>query len=758
MDFAIRDKVLDCAKLFKQAPVDSSELQDAQKRFREWSTNIGAHRTGAASLDERLRGAPHLRALALRTLDFLAMVLDVNNNQSSDSSDPPTENEALYDMLQNSITSRPTYVINAAIEILKGIDIRTPASTGRYAKANKVNVSHFCPADKSHIQGLFPAAEPILQDRLLQGVLSRRRFLQYTREYKEKLAREAPSQEDEERHESIFADAQSNSADTVTTPFLPDIDVNAVASIRMSDSDSIDAASDVSDLSVGVPSMPPMGRKGELFECPICFLMMETPNRKEWKSHVLSDMRPYVCTFTNCKEPDRLFSSQHGWYIHELDFHRRIWVCIPGCKKEFTSKSAFEVHLSADHTELKGTAEAEKHGAFDRQGPEPEESMCPMCGDIIRDPELVRTHIGRHQVQLGLWPLRSMRYFDDDKKDEHGADENDEDEMEDEQDKGEEDGSDPSTLTSAQPRPVLNHGDYTVGWICSSHTEFVAAVACLDTSHEAPGIIHIDENAYHFGQIENQNIVICRALAGIHGPVSTAIAVGVMLHNFPNMRIGLNVGIGGGAPSDNHDIRLGDVAVGYPSSSNSGRQLQEGFDVTGYMDRLPVILHSAVTALRARLEAEGSELEKDIQSILAKRPRLRRHYSRPDSTYDRLFSPTYIHTSDGPCELVCDVNYSVARLERNEEDDNPKVHYGLIASVDAVVKDAVARDKLAYEKGVICFETEANRVMDPFPCLVIRGICDYCDTHRSNEWQGYAAMSAAVYARTLLRLIPQSGN
>jgi hypothetical protein len=46
--------------------------------------------------------------------------------------------------------------------------------------------------------------------------------------------------------------------------------------------------------------------------------------------------------------------------------------------------------------------------------------------------------------------------------------------------------------------------------------------------------------------------------------------------------------------------------------------------------------------------------------------------------------------------------------------------------------------------------------MDHFPCLVIRGICDYSDSHKNKEWQGYAAMAAAAYAKDLLCRIPQS--
>ena len=87
-------------------------------------------------------------------------------------------------------------------------------------------------------------------------------------------------------------------------------------------------------------------------------------------------------------------------------------------------------------------------------------------------------------------------------------------------------------------------------------------------------------------------------------------------------------------------------------------------------------------------------------------------------------------------------------------EDNPAIHYGLIASGNQLMKNALVRDRLTAEKEVLCFEMEAAGLMNHFPCLVIRGICDYSDSHKNKEWQGYAAMAAAAYAKDLLCRIP----
>ena len=123
-------------------------------------------------------------------------------------------------------------------------------------------------------------------------------------------------------------------------------------------------------------------------------------------------------------------------------------------------------------------------------------------------------------------------------------------------------------------------------------------------------------------------------------------------------------------------------------------------------------------------------------------------YASAAATRDYITARGIIpNSSNDPSNLIL-------RLERAEDEDNPAIHYGLIASANQLMKDALIRDKFSKEIDVLCFEMEAAGLMNQFPCLVIRGICDYSDTHRNKEWQGYAAMVAAAYAKDLLYRIP----
>ncbi|KAJ4864668.1 phosphorylase superfamily domain-containing protein [Trichoderma breve] len=283
---------------------------------------------------------------------------------------------------------------------------------------------------------------------------------------------------------------------------------------------------------------------------------------------------------------------------------------------------------------------------------------------------------------------------------------------------------------------MSNPENYTVGWICAISTERVAAEAFLDEKHEGPENVSIhDNNAYALGKMGRHNVVIAVLPDGEYGTASAATVARDMLHTFPNIRIGLMVGIGGGVPSAEHDIRLGDIVVSAPRNGKGG-VFQYDF---------------------AQYEAEGHPLEEMISDILAKKRRLQKKYKRPDQSSDRLFQREIVHPADEEsCVTVClnDLSNLQPRHERTEDDDNPTIHYGTIASANQLIKDAKLRDRLAAENDVLCFEMEAAGLMNHFPCLVIRGICDYSDSHKNSDWQGYAAMAAAAYAKELLIRIP----
>jgi hypothetical protein len=187
-----------------------------------------------------------------------------------------------------------------------------------------------------------------------------------------------------------------------------------------------------------------------------------------------------------------------------------------------------------------------------------------------------------------------------------------------------------------------------------------------------------------------------------------------------------------------------------------GKTVQDkSFTTTGFLNQPPQFMLTAISALEAEYEGDGHNIDVTIQNVLEKKPRLRSKYCRPDPTTDKLYEAHWKHAGKetDDCKAVCGSGHLKSRPERSEDEDNPAIHYGLIASANQVMKDALIRDKLSAEKDVLCFEMEAAGLMNHFPCIVVRGICDYSDTHKNVLWQGYAAMTAAAYARDLLHRI-----
>lgn len=308
---------------------------------------------------------------------------------------------------------------------------------------------------------------------------------------------------------------------------------------------------------------------------------------------------------------------------------------------------------------------------------------------------------------------------------------------------------------------------YTVGWICALPTELAAARTFLDDQHPAPKAVQRnDNNTYTLGTMGKHNVVIAVMPKKEYGIAAAATVAKDLVHSFPNVRIGLMVGVGGGAPSQRHDIRLGDIVVGSRDAGTGGvvqydygKTMQnQGFVGTGSLNQPPPALLNAVAGLETEYMMQGPQLDAKVQKALTPWKRLQRTHSRPAAGTDRLYKSDFTHplNSSVACYQACDTNTAntVSRDERGEDEDNPAIHYGLIASADQVMKDAEVRDKLSAERGVLCFEMEAAGLMNYFPCLVIRGICDYSDSHKNKEWQGFAAMVAAAYAKDLLLQIP----
>ena len=303
-------------------------------------------------------------------------------------------------------------------------------------------------------------------------------------------------------------------------------------------------------------------------------------------------------------------------------------------------------------------------------------------------------------------------------------------------------------------RRRLSRDEYTVGWICALDTELAAAQEMLDEEHEDLERDPHDDNLYSLGSIAGHNVVIVCLPAGRIGNNPAAAVATQMRAAFKSLRFGLMVGIGGGVPSEEADVRLGDVVVGLPHKTyggvvqyDYGKSTPDGFERTGQLNAPPTILLSALQRVRANHARERSTLGQHLAKV-EKISKFARTHTGPDVLYEAAYN----HEKGPTCKL-CAAEEEAEREQRTSEE--VVVHYGTIASGNQVMKSGKERDKISAELGgVLCFEMEAAGLMNSFPCLVVRGICDYADSHKNKRWQPYAAAVAAAYAKEVLESIP----
>jgi nucleoside phosphorylase len=311
---------------------------------------------------------------------------------------------------------------------------------------------------------------------------------------------------------------------------------------------------------------------------------------------------------------------------------------------------------------------------------------------------------------------------------------------------------------AATTKKKLNHSEYTVAIICPLEVEMSAVRYMLDVEHAKLPSKEGDLNRYIIGEMSGHNVVVGFLPVGTQGIGAAATVCTDMRRTFPNATLRLLVGIGGGVPSATNDVRLGDVVVGIPSGIhggvvqyNLGKETTTGFERKGFLQAPPRHWRDAIVEMNSDHRVKKNRISEYLSEMIHQNPALTA-YSCPASETDILFSPDSTHIRGQPTCDQCDHGRVVERTARPS--GGPIIHYGLIASGDKVMKNAEMRDEISKDLGgVLCFEMEAAGLMNDFQCIVIRGISDYSDSHKNDNWHAYGAATAAGCAKELLTYI-----
>lgn len=350
-----------------------------------------------------------------------------------------------------------------------------------------------------------------------------------------------------------------------------------------------------------------------------------------------------------------------------------------------------------------------------------------------------------------------------------------------------------SLAVESDPSRPRHRRDFKIALICALPLEADAVKAVFDKRWDGDGDIYgkapRDQNAYSTGLVGRHNVVLAHMPA--IGKEAAASVAANLRSSFEGLQLALVVGICGAVPvtPEGKEIFLGDVIISEGIIRyDLGRQYPDRFarkdKVLDSLGRPNAEIRALIAKLKGRWDHKN--LEAKVSKYL---PRLQQDIGEasmyPGAGQDKSFVSSYRHkhwrlSGCDVCEAcshktdpVCDEALKLtceqlncgedelifrSRLEKSgangtmkeQTSYEPKVHFGLVASGDSVIKSGEHRDQVAMKEMVIAFEMEGAGVWDILPCLVIKGVCDYADCHKSKKWQNYAALSAAACMKAFL--------
>lgn len=335
--------------------------------------------------------------------------------------------------------------------------------------------------------------------------------------------------------------------------------------------------------------------------------------------------------------------------------------------------------------------------------------------------------------------------------------------------------------------------DFGTAIICALQLEADSVEALFDEIYDNSqyGQILGDDNIYTLGKIGRQNVVL--AWMARMGKSNAAGVAANLKTSFTNISLALLVGVCAGVPfppdSEGSEIILGDVVISRAVVEyDSGRRFPDRFQrkdtLLESLGPPPLWIKSFVQKLSGLRMREI--LNKRILECLPPiQERLGPKTLHPGPLEDRLFRADYRHKhrrsevncntcaehkdSTDPvcneaettsCQIVgCEDDKLIAR-ERlvGSKQPQPAIHFGLVASADTVMRSGQERDRIAKQEAIIAFEMEGAGVWEKLPCLIVKGVCDYADSHKNKAFQRYAATTAAVCAKGLLQELPVRGK
>ena len=308
-----------------------------------------------------------------------------------------------------------------------------------------------------------------------------------------------------------------------------------------------------------------------------------------------------------------------------------------------------------------------------------------------------------------------------------------------------------NTLISKTPNYIIKLNmphkikNTTIGVITALPKEFAAMKQILDIENTSEKQPENDNNNYAIGYINSLNggqIKVVIALMKEMGTNNAASTVTNLLRSFEDVDDIIVCGIAGGVPnvlkSEDH-VRLGDIVISDKNGVlqyDSLKETDTNITIRDYSSKPSAKLLGIVNLLIADFEGNKKPW---INHLKIHEGKLR-NSNRPNVDTDIL-------TIKGT---------KVAHpIDKDRFLQEPKIFHGSIGSSNTLLKNEDKRDFLRDTYGVKAIEMEGSGIADGTwvlskGYLVVRGIVDYCNPDKNDEWHNYAATCAACYTKSII--------
>ncbi|KAI8956283.1 hypothetical protein F4801DRAFT_10365 [Xylaria longipes] len=502
-EYRFNDLITQLKSGSKTSPISIEAATDALDRFKLWAGNIGArqHATSPVSLEARLLAAKRILEQVKDLLDDLILALDdlleiasgsrenrriIHNNLFDDEDFDDEDLSSLEHQLEANAgpglekheSQDILDVISDCIRSLLKISIliRKATPRDRFARALQGDDPFIDQFDINYVaekhSKLNKPESEWLCARLGRAITKRRQFLRYSRQHGSRIAGLYGNDRERSKHHVLSKDSGevtafdislntqmrypvgtnlsgSVAAHTHAYTKASTLDITTLQQLMEDEANKEDARSFISADSsrpvesensrLHLPSLEELSRDNSIFECPFCLGLQTFTKESAWRRHAYRDLKAYVCTLGQGKCDSEMFGDSRTWFDHELQCHRKQWVCVICSKGPFRTPADFKSHTKNKHANvLVNDGQLESlMGASQRAVDAIAADECPFCNEwetilknntpvpqsmdssgvvITVEPVQFRRHVASHMEQLALFAI--PRNMGDDESDE----------------------------------------------------------------------------------------------------------------------------------------------------------------------------------------------------------------------------------------------------------------------------------------------------------------------------------------------------